>query len=297
MNSYELSRLWFDFAFNNPSKITPAHGILFFFCIEHCNRLGWKKEFGLPTTMAKEAIGIRSYNTYINTLNDLVEWGFIVLIEKSKNQYSSNIIALSNFNKAHDKALDKAMLKHMTKQCESTIQSISSIDKQLNNITRNKEQEREESTHETFKPTVIFTSPEIENQEQRKVAPKESENEIVVYPIEEIKIRLSEWEYELIENSCKVLKISREEYKAGVDLFLYQQGDEGMKKDYTDVKKHFRSWLKNNITNIRKSINNKNNSNGKPQKIGGIDIETLKRNHATIEEFKRKEQDSGNNDW
>jgi hypothetical protein len=135
MNSYELSRLWFDFAFDNPSKITPAHGILYFFCIEHCNRLGWKKEFGLPTTMAKEAIGIRSYNTYINTLNDLVEWGFIILVEKSKNQYSSNIIALSNFNKAHDKALDKAMLKHMTKQSESTIQSISSIDKQYNNIT------------------------------------------------------------------------------------------------------------------------------------------------------------------
>jgi len=162
------------------------------------------------------------------------------------------------------------------------------------NVNEEKEEER---AHETFEPTVIFTSPQIEIQEQRKVAPKESENEIVVYPAEEIKIRLSEWEYELIENSCKVLKISREEYKAGVDLFLYQQGEEGLRKDYTDVKKHFRSWLKNNITNIRKSINNQNNSNGKSQKIGGIDIETLKRNHATIEQFKRKEQDSGNNDW
>jgi len=162
------------------------------------------------------------------------------------------------------------------------------------NVNEEKEEER---AHEIFEPTVIFTSPQIEIQEQRKVAPKESENEIVVYPAEEIKIRLSEWEYELIENSCKVLKISREEYKAGVDLFLYQQGEEGLRKDYTDVKKHFRSWLKNNITNIRKSINNQNNSNGKPQKIGGIDIETLKRNHATIEQFKRKEQDSGNNDW
>ena len=162
------------------------------------------------------------------------------------------------------------------------------------NVNEEKEEER---AHETFEQTVIFTSPQIEIQEQRKVAPKESENEIVVYPAEEIKIRLSEWEYELIENSCKVLKISREEYKAGVDLFLYQQGEEGLRKDYTDVKKHFRSWLKNNITNIRKSSNNQNNNNGKPQKIGGIDIETLKRNHATIEQFKRKEQDSGNNDW
>ena len=131
MNGYELSRKWFDFCFENPEKIKPNHTALYFFCVEHCNRLGWKEKFGLPTTMAKEAIGIRSYNTYINTLTDLVDWGFIKMIEKSKNQYSSNIIALSNFNKALDKALDKALIKHGTKQSESTEQSINSIDKPL----------------------------------------------------------------------------------------------------------------------------------------------------------------------
>lgn len=120
MNSYDLSRKWFDWSFENPERINPNHTALYFFIIEHCNRLGWKEKFGLPTTMAKEAIGIRSYNTYINTLNDLVEFGFVKLIEKSKNQYSSNIVALSNFDKAHDKALDKALIKHGTKQREST---------------------------------------------------------------------------------------------------------------------------------------------------------------------------------
>lgn len=120
MNSYDLSRKWFDWTFENPERINPNHTALYFFIIEHCNRLGWKEKFGLPTTMAKEAIGIRSYNTYINTLNDLVEFGFVNLIEKSKNQYSSNIVALSNFDKAHDKALDKALIKHGTKQREST---------------------------------------------------------------------------------------------------------------------------------------------------------------------------------
>ena len=126
MNSYDLSRKWFDWTFENPERINPNHTALYFFIIEHCNRLGWKEKFGLPTTMAKEAIGIRSYNTYINTLNDLVEFGFVKLIEKSKNQYSSNIVALSNFDKAHDKALDKALIKHGTKQRES----IDSINKQ-----------------------------------------------------------------------------------------------------------------------------------------------------------------------
>lgn len=127
MNGYELSRKWFDWCFENPEKISPNHSALYFFAIEHCNRLGWREKFGFPTEMAKEAIGIRSYNTYIKTLNDLVDWGFIRMIERSKNQFSSNIIALSNFDKALDKALDKAIIKHGTKQGESN----DSIDKPI----------------------------------------------------------------------------------------------------------------------------------------------------------------------
>lgn len=144
LNHYNLSRTFFDFAFENPEKIKPNHIALYFFAIEHCNRLGWKTKFGLPSSMTMEAIGIKSYNTYINTLTDLIEFGFITLIEKSKNQYSSNIIALSKFNKANDKALDKALIKHSTKQLQSTdqstIQSTVTIDKQYNNITNNNKQ-------------------------------------------------------------------------------------------------------------------------------------------------------------
>lgn len=136
MNSYDLSRKFFDWSFENPDKITPTHVALYFFCIEHCNRLGWKEKFGLPTTMAKEAIGVGSYNTYIKVLKDLIEWGFLKLIKKSTNQYSSNIIALSNFNKATNKALDKALIKHTTKQVTKQGESNSSINKQ-----DNKEQE------------------------------------------------------------------------------------------------------------------------------------------------------------
>lgn len=135
MNGYELSRIWFDWCFENPEKITPNHSALYFFAIEHCNRLGWRNKFGFPTEMAKDAIGIKSYKTYINTLNDLVEWGFIKMIERSKNQYSANIVALVNFDKATtkalDKALDKAITKHISKQVQSTYQSIDSINKPL----------------------------------------------------------------------------------------------------------------------------------------------------------------------
>lgn len=133
LNGYELSRLWFDFCFENPELIKPNHTAIYFFAIEHCNRLGWKEKFGLPSSMTMEAVGIKSYNTYINSLKDLVKWGFIKMIEKSKNQYSSNIIALSKNTKALNKALDKAFIKHATKQNESISKSIDSIDKQYNN--------------------------------------------------------------------------------------------------------------------------------------------------------------------
>lgn len=133
MNSYELSRDFWDFAFENPEKIKPNHCAIYFFAIEHCNRLGWKDKFGFPTTMVMDAIGVKSYNTFINSLNELVDFGFIKMIERSKNQYSANIIALSKFDKALDKALDKAFIKHGIKQSESTVQSIDSIDKQINN--------------------------------------------------------------------------------------------------------------------------------------------------------------------
>lgn len=133
MNGYDLSRQFFDWSFENPEKVSPSHIALYFWCIETANRFGWKEKFGLGTLEAKEAIGIKSYNTYIKTLHDLIEWGFIRLIQKSKNQHTANIIAISNFDKASDKALDKALIKHVIKQDESTSESIDSIIKLINN--------------------------------------------------------------------------------------------------------------------------------------------------------------------
>jgi len=127
------------------------------------------------------------------------------------------------------------------------------------NVNVNDNEDIEERKSDFSEPKIINTSPQIEIGQEKKVAPKkESENEVVIYPIEQIQQRLSEWEYELIENSCKVLKITVDEYKAGVEIFIFEQGD-GLKKDYSEVKKHFRSWLKINVTNIRKSLNTQTN--------------------------------------
>ena len=128
MDIYSLSRNYWDYSFENPDKLKPNHAAIYFFAIEHCNRLGWKDKFGLPTTMVMEAVGIKNYKTYHGALMDLIEIGFIQLIEKSKNQYSANVIAIVNFTKANTKALGKAMSKHSTKHIPKQVQSIVSID-------------------------------------------------------------------------------------------------------------------------------------------------------------------------
>lgn len=131
MNGYDLSRSWFDYCFENPEIITPNHTAIFFFAIEHCNRLGWKAKFGFPTQMAMDAIGIKKHQTYIKYFNDICQWGFFILVQKSTNQYSANIISLSQGIPISGKALDKAITKHTAKQTQSNGQSNSSIDKPL----------------------------------------------------------------------------------------------------------------------------------------------------------------------
>jgi len=152
MKTFELSRNFWNWCYDNTELITPAHAAIYFFAIEHCNRLGGKEKFGFPSSMTMEAVGIRKHQTYIKYFNDLVDWGFFKLIQKSQNQYSANIISLVYALPEKDKPLDKAIIKHRAKQTESTRQSngsgTDSIDKtikQETNLTR--EQENRDFSH------------------------------------------------------------------------------------------------------------------------------------------------------
>lgn len=135
VNGYSLSRVIFDYAFENTDHIRPVHIAIYFFAIEQCNRLGWKEKFGFPSSLVMDAIGMRSYTNYKKAFDELVEMGFIKVVQYSKNQHSANIIALSKNIKATVKALDKATVKandgHTPKQQE--------YNKTINNITTNKE--------------------------------------------------------------------------------------------------------------------------------------------------------------
>ena len=114
LNGYSLARNYWDFAFNNPELVKPVHAALYLFAVELCNRLGWKEKFGLPTISTMEALGLKTWRTYNATFNDLVAWGFFELVEKSKNQYTSAIIKLTN------KPLNAYDLKSQAKEVPMT---------------------------------------------------------------------------------------------------------------------------------------------------------------------------------
>ena len=87
------------------------------------------------------------------------------MIEKSKNQYSSNIIKIAYVKntKANTKALDKALQKHHTKHSQSTV----SIDKQYNNITSkqlNNIDSRKLKFANTLKPFLSIYGKELLNE-------------------------------------------------------------------------------------------------------------------------------------
>jgi len=108
MNGYNLIRDWYNYKFENPSRVKASHSDFYCYLIDRWNRLGQKNEFGLPTSVTMEALGIGSYNSYKKTLQDLIDFGFIKLVTESKNQYQSKVIALSKNDKASNKALDEA---------------------------------------------------------------------------------------------------------------------------------------------------------------------------------------------
>jgi hypothetical protein len=113
MNGYELSRRWFDFAFTT-QECKVYHTAIYMWIIELNNRLGWKKDFGLPANSTMEGLSIGNKGTYYDALKDLENWGFIKIVKEAKNQYQSTIISVCcDINEpALSTALDSALHRH-----------------------------------------------------------------------------------------------------------------------------------------------------------------------------------------
>lgn len=127
MNTFELSRVFFDYCINNPDKIKTGNIALYYFIIDHCNRLGWPEKVGLPSYYAMSVLGIARYETYKSYLQTLVDCGFVNIVELSKNQYTSTVISLNGAKLKYSKPHSTAIGNQIDEQSESTPDSNSTI--------------------------------------------------------------------------------------------------------------------------------------------------------------------------
>ncbi|GAB3783220.1 hypothetical protein GCM10028818_40720 [Spirosoma horti] len=107
MDGYTLTRRWYDWCFRYSGHHTPAHAALYGWFVEACNRVDWAETFEMAPQYAMTAIGVRSYNTYKDTLSDLQTWGFVRIRQKGANQYVPWLLALSDFDEPLNNPLDK----------------------------------------------------------------------------------------------------------------------------------------------------------------------------------------------
>ncbi|MCF0074014.1 hypothetical protein LZD49_26265 [Dyadobacter sp. CY261] len=265
MNSYEFTRAWFDFAFENTDVVSGNHTGVYLWNVELNNRLGWVKKFASPASQAMMANGIKSYNTYKKIFSDLVQWGFIEVVQESKNQHSACIIALSNFDKALDNALDKALTTHLTKQgdalsffdnadaehltthltthlqrtVQSTCQSSSSIIKPINQQTNKPINEEEKD----------FSPPSFVRDELDELRKKIDPPELRAAPLtlDEYEVKLTE-NRGLLETTCMSLKISEESFRKAVKKFFAdKRAVNHQAKNEQDITQHFMNWSRKRL--------------------------------------------------
>ena len=121
----ELIKDWFEWCRDNRDKNTTALTSLYTWILHKACELNYPDTFGLPSSDVMHHLAT-SYNTYKKHLLLLDEVGMIDIVKKAQNQYTCNIIALSNIDKAITKQVqitsqsnDKASTNHLTKQGQS----------------------------------------------------------------------------------------------------------------------------------------------------------------------------------
>lgn len=223
MNGYKLTRNWFDYKFENPSKVRAIHTDFYIYLVDQWNRLGKKDEFGLPTSYTMECLGIGSYNTYKKTLSDLVNFGFVKIIKDSKNQHISKIIALSKYDEASDrpsdKALDEATIKAIDKPTDTII-------KQYNNLT----------IQQINKILYIFNSFSSDEIDSKIKFLENDDSKIVYRSFKHLSISVNEFN-KLIENGYS---------EAEIDDILDSIENTNNNRKYTSLYLTANTWLKRN---------------------------------------------------
>ena len=110
---------FWNWAAEHPAQHNPTSTAIYFYILSIANQLGWKPEFNLSSTQVMDGCSIANYKTYKKHFDILVENGLIRVVRESKNQYTSNIIAMVNFTKALPKQ-DQSITEALPKQAQST---------------------------------------------------------------------------------------------------------------------------------------------------------------------------------
>ena len=157
---FELSKNYWAKAPEFGAK--PFHHALYFYILNRANALRWKPTFGIPTGYTLEMMGTTSYKTYIQALEDLERFGLIQIVERAKNQHTSNVIALVEFTKATTEATTEADTKADSKQLPTHIQH--------NKTVKTKENSKDKKTNGDESPEFL----EFWNLYPKKVARKDA---------------------------------------------------------------------------------------------------------------------------
>jgi hypothetical protein len=225
MNSYTLSKQWFDWYSNTDKPVTSSHTAMFFYVVHVWNRSGQKENFGLPSDYAITELKM-SNKTYYKLIKDLIDWGIIILIAESKNRSSSRVIRLCNFytpdytaTYTTDYTADYTADFHSTEGILNTITNNTNID---NNISKGK---RNSAKH------VWAASPFIEYEK-----------------FEEEWIRLGD-----IETSQRKYKATEFDIRAYY-LLLQAYGEKNPQKMYVNWVKERRNWVVSNFNKGEKLL-------------------------------------------
>ena len=97
---YDLTRQWFEYARAHPDAVSPNHTALYQWLVELNRANGWAAQFGCPTAQAIQGMGVKRYETFKKTFDDLVAFGFVVVVSCGSNQYTEKKIVLLKNSKA-----------------------------------------------------------------------------------------------------------------------------------------------------------------------------------------------------
>ena len=129
---YEIERLFFDLIAENEairSKVKSYHSSLHRYLVFLCNKFYWKNPIDVHTSEAMLYSGIGDHRTYKQALQDLSEWGLIIWVFQTKNQWRANKvhICFGEITKANRGNLEqeyKDALVNSQKQSKSTPEAL-----------------------------------------------------------------------------------------------------------------------------------------------------------------------------